>query len=157
MANFYDISSLASKLAVDIRNAIMKEAFDACKNALIDQISRTVYTGKPAEYVRTMELLKAVDITNISVSGGQASFTLLINATKLGVHIRHDTWNAHADFKGNDVRESIPLWLDEGTNNKYYSHEAHGFFDKTYDQLDTQLVGVMVRALRSKGWDASVI
>ena len=49
-------------------------------------------------------------------------------------------WNAHADFWGNSIEaHTLIKWLEEGTNNKYYSHEGYGFFKDTVEFIQSNL------------------
>lgn len=160
MANSYDISEIGAKLASDVFAIIEREIYDICKRALEEEVRRTVYSGMGTGYYdRTGDILKAVDITDKNLSGNTASFKVTVNPELIGIQIRDgEKWNAHAGVRGQDFREGVVEVLDEGTSgNSLYNHPGYNFFDSTANKLDSRLVGVMVSALRARGWDASVI
>lgn len=154
--NSIDISQLASKLRQDVKNAIEYEVFKVCEKALRDSIMETVYSGKSISYTRTGEFLNAVKVKNVSVGHSQAEFEITIDATMMGMSPPSaGKFGSHMSFKGDDVRDSLAGWLNDGTNGTYYSHPAHGFFEKAESGLESKIVKAMASALKGNGWDVT--
>lgn len=82
-------------------------------------------------YDRTYEYLQSIEKINAKLDKitGVISVVIYYNTDNIHPYIILPTdglWNKHADFDGNSIAEFIPLWLEEGTNNPYYSHKPVG-------------------------------
>lgn len=160
MSNSYDISVIASKLVADIANTIETDVKQTCEEALMRAIMKSVYSGHtPKMYIQTHEFVNAVEVMNISVGGGRASFDVTINASKMSASPPSGgNWGTHMGMNGEDFRSGLIEGLDQGTSGSpYYNHPAYNFFDSTSTVLNMKLVQVMVSALRGRGWDARVM
>lgn len=156
--NSTDISHLASKLLNDVQSSIEKEVLKICEKALKDAIMETVYSGSPGTYTRTMEFLRAVRVDKVSVGRTQATFEIIVDATMMGMKPPSGgKWGSHTSFSGQDVREELVGWLNDGTSNKYHSHPAHKFFDRAEDGLDNKIVKAMASSLSANGWEVTYI
>lgn len=82
-------------------------------------------------YDRTYEYLQSIEKINAKLdkTTGIVSVAIHYNTDKIHPYIIMDEtglWNKHADFEGNSVANLIPLFLEMGTDNPYYSHKPVG-------------------------------
>ena len=159
MAGTYSIYGLGAKLALDIYSVVEGEVYNICEKALRDEVNRTVYAGggDGRYYNRTMGILNAIEIVEKHRSSTSISFKVIINPARIGIEITSpDMLNAHADVYGQDFRTGLIPTLDEGSSGStVYNFSGYHFFDSTYQNLDSKLIGVMASALSSKGWDVT--
>lgn len=155
IADRYDESDVISVIQGEVR----KVCFDALEKAL----SQTVYGWSPNAYYRTGALINAIDIVDLKISGTSASFRLTVNPSKIsplispaqGAPFGYATWGSHVGFGNQEFTEGLVEILDQGGGSRWYTHQAHGFFDKTKSTLDSQLPNILASALRARGWDIS--
>ena len=156
--NSVDLNGLASKLRADVKSSIEKKVFKVCEDALRKSVMETVYSGKPVMYHRTYELLRAVSIDNVNVGHSQATFEIIIDPNKMGLYpSTKDSWGKHQGLSGQDFREGLIEVLDQGGGSKLYMHQAHRFFDKAENGLESKIVKAMATDLKANGWDVTFI
>lgn len=157
--NEMSLDNFAIKIVADVKKAIESEVKSVAQNALIDALNKTVYLQQK-QYRQTKDLLGAVEVTETKFVGNMATFSVIINAKKMGIEIRHPELNAHASAgaNGTDFREPLIEVLDEGTKtfSPIYNHEGYGFFEMAYDDMDANIVNAMAKALIAKGYKISV-
>lgn len=160
MAGTYSLEALGAKLASDVYSIVEGEVYNICLKALRDNINATVYAGGGGSgmYARTFEVMNAVNIVEKSRSATHISFKVVVDPSLIGMEFRQGQLNAHAGVNGEDFREGIIEALDSGSSGSpIYNHPAHQYFDRTYDELDSVLIGVMARALAARGWDVTTL
>ena len=167
--NSMSLENYANTLVSDIKDSIFYQIRDDAKKALISAINKTVDLEKKT-YRPTHNLLDGVEIRDFKLGANRATFTVGINASKLiPDKTKPWNWNAHSSVGGQDFQEGLIDVLDkgvgsrDGTANKnpskgqsLYNHPAHKFFEKAEDDMDRNLILVMAKALRAKGWKVSI-
>ena len=157
--NKVSLDDYVRMLVDDIKSTIEKQVKEEAKKGLRDAINETVYLRQKT-YRPTYDLLDAVEITNFKMGTKVASFSIVINATKLNPEIRMpNEWNAHVGIDGQSFRDVNGLVevLDQGTkSHSFYMHDGYGFFEKAHKNLEVSLVQAMATSLRTKGWKVQV-
>lgn len=157
--NELNLDNYVERVVGDIQASIQSEVLDIAQNALINALNKTVYLQQK-QYRQTRDLLGAVEISNLKIGKQMATFSVIINAKKMGIEMRHPDLNAHASAgkNGKDFREQLIEVLDEGTKtfSPIYMHPAHGFFDMAYDDMDKKIIMSMAQSLRSKGYKVDI-
>ena len=96
----------------------------------VDQQMQERVSNQSGLYDRTYEYLLSIEkIKAYLDSDGSAKVIIHYNTDNIQSYIILPTtglWNKHADFEGNSVANLIPLFLEMGTDNPYYSHEPVG-------------------------------
>lgn len=152
------LDNFANVLVNDIKSAVENEVKTVAKEALRKAILTTVYLRQKT-YRPTYNLLDAVEVSDVKIGASRATFTVMVNASKL----KPDTatnpwnWNAHASIKNVPFQEGLVETLDQGISSPVYTHPAYGFFDKAEDDMEKNMIVAMANALRAKGWDAKII
>lgn len=152
------LENYANMLVSDIKMAVALDIKQTAKMALIRAINETVYLKKK-KYVPTYDFLNAVEISDFKIGNNRATFSVIVNASKIMPdRTKPWNWNAHSGMKGQDFQEGLIEVLDQGTpkDNPVYVHPAHHFFEKAEDDMDRNLILVMAKALRAKGWKVSI-
>lgn len=167
--NSMSLDNFASKLVDDIKEAVLYEVKEDARMALINAINKTVYVDKKT-YAPTYNLLDAVEIRDLKIGTSRATFTVGINASRL-IPIPNKPWNwdAHSDISGNPFQEGLVEVLDQGTGSRddtvnktpskgesFYNHRANHFFEKAFDDIETNLIRSLASSLRAKGWTTTI-
>lgn len=96
----------------------------------VDQQMQERVSNQSGLYDRTYEYLLSIEkIKAYLDSDGFVKVIIHYNTDNIQPYIILPTtglWNKHADFEGNSVANLIPLFLEMGTDNPYYSHEPVG-------------------------------
>jgi len=96
----------------------------------VDQQMQERVSNQSGLYDRTYEYLLSIEkIKAYLDSDGSVKVIIHYNTDNIQPYIILPTtglWNKHADFEGNSVANLIPLFLEMGTDNPYYSHEPVG-------------------------------
>ena len=153
------LRDLADRIGQDIADSIKGEVLTLCRDALKQWVMATVYSGGGGgTYAHTFEVLEAVDVKNVNVGTRSATFDVVIDTSKISPHygapgyFRPHVGVTNQDFSGGNLIEV----LDQGTGAGLIPRAGGKFFDKTQKQLESEVVPVMVAALKSRGWDAYV-
>jgi len=132
----------------------MKELTDYLNNCLVkamdgvgekalkhmkDYVKKEFEKTQPEIYERTYEYLNSIDRFEAWIhSDGSIRTEIYYNADLINPYLASEDfgrgteyassqdWNWHMSFDKEDVTEFIPLWLDYGTSNPYYSHNGIG-------------------------------
>lgn len=158
--NELNLDNYAEIIVGDIQLSIITDVKQIAQDALIDALNKTVYLRQNA-YRQTKDLLGAVEVSDMKIGPNMATFSVIINASKLSIEIRDGQLNAHAGVDGGDFREHIAGVLDMGTEgygspSPIYNHPAYGFFDMAADDMDKNMVIAMADALRGKGYKVEI-
>lgn len=162
MSNVIDLSWVADELRGDIQSVIYGEVITICEEALRKHVMNSVYNGNsPTMYERTFDVLNAVEVGDINVGGSSASFKVWVNPGKLG-HVSpapgapyESPWGKHAGFRNQSFTDGLIEILDKGGGSEWYSHSGGNFYQKTYDQLNQEVISVLASGLAARGWDVS--
>lgn len=154
-------------LISDIHSAVEGEVKSYCEEVLRKHIMKSVYGGGGSQYYnRTYQFVNAVEVSNVSRSGGSVSFQITINSAKMGIaSTLTNGFNVHMGFPsqgssgmGSDVRGGLAEILNDGITSKIVPvRKAARFFESTADELNGSLAGKLAGALRARGWEARVI
>lgn len=156
MSNEKSLSSFTSKLASDIRDSIKGDVKRIAEEALRKAINETVYL-KQKTYKPTYNLLNAVEVTDLDIGKTTATFSVIVNGSKLNPDSRKPwNWNAHSGMSGQPFQDGLVETLDQGIKSPIYTHPAYGFIDKAYDDLEDSLILAMAKALRAKGYKVTM-
>lgn len=161
--NELNLDNYASKVVGDIQLSIVMDVKQVAQQALIDALNKTVYLQQK-QYRQTKDLLGAVEVSNMKIGHTKATFSVIINASRMQVEMRHPELNAHASAgkDGKDFREELIGVLDKGTGaetgrmSPIYNHEGYGFFEKAYQDMDANLIVAMAKALKRKGYKVEI-
>lgn len=158
-----DISQIASRLRSDIQGAIQSEVLKVCEETLRKEVMRGVYSAyTPTTYHRTYDVLNAVTIKNIHIGHSEASFDIVIDSGRLGTIYpeegapRFGAWGSHVGFSHQIFADGLIEILDQGGGSSWFSHSGGHFFDKTEKDLEQRIPNLLVSALRSRGWNATI-
>lgn len=160
MTNTISIDQLYSKVASDIQSLVEGEVKSYCEKVLREHIMNTVYSSGGTDYYpRTYEFLNAVEVTDVKRFGGNISFRIVINASKMGSHQNpKPLLNAHMGLSGQDWTPYMAETLNDGASSGALpAKKGYHFFERATGELDGDLAGVLARGLRGRGWDATVI
>lgn len=154
-----------SELQRHLKNTISASQIDEIVRSVVrDYIDENVYrnytpSGLDA-YDRTYELIDAVEVLEKKIGTKHYSFEVAINPSSMTMdNSRSDDgqWNAHASMPptSSDVRELIPLWIEEGTKGSLWDREGAFFNRDAYIDLDGGLlVRKLLNALTRAGYNA---
>ncbi|MBO1087239.1 hypothetical protein [Enterococcus mundtii] len=156
-----EISALKGKLREDVISSVQSEVYEAAEKALKEAIQQTMYAGGGgAYYARTGDFLNAIKIEDKRNTGSSAEFTVIVRGSMLSPQMNDgDMWNAHMDVYGNAWNtDGLVEVMDEGTkSHSLYMHKGYHFYDKAELDMDKELVRVLARALRGRGWDVQIV
>ena len=159
--NSMSLENYANTLVSDIKMAVALDIKQTAKMALIRAINETVYIHKK-KYVPTYDFVNAVEISDFKIGNNRATFSVIINASKMQIQIREGQLSAHAGVPNKqgereDFRELlIPTLNDGSSGSPIYNFKGYHFFEKAEDDMDRNLILVMAKALRAKGWKVSI-
>ena len=162
MSNTIPIEQLSSAIASDVHSAVEGEVKAYCEKVLRDHIMKSVYAGRGTMYYdRTYQFVNAVEVMDIKKSSTSVSFSIRINASKMGVSTARGgnprMFGSHMGFSGQDARSGMAEILNDGIPSSVVpSRPAFKFFESATDELDSDLAGILVQGLRARGWDATV-
>lgn len=161
MANEIDLSWVAVELQADIISVVRDQIISHCEEVLYGYVNETVYARSSGMYERSGDVLNAVTVDNIKISGTKASFDVRIDPSKLS-HVSpakgapfKSPWGKHAGFSNQAFTDGLIEILDQGGGSKWYEHPAANFYQLTFDELDNELVSVLASGIAAKGWDVS--
>lgn len=120
----------------------LNDIADVVLEQLKTNIEGSIYSWTTKRYNRTGDVLRSISRTKVSKDNkNQYSVIIYFDVNKIQPEIRDgNTWNAHADFWGNEVSGGDLLnWLDRGTENRFYSHEGYEFMEEIFVWLDIEL------------------
>lgn len=137
---FKNSKQMVNGLGIYLKKAL-DDVAEICMNQLKQNIEDNMYSWTPKKYKRTNQILKSISKTKTIKVNNLYVAKVYFDAEKIKPVIREgNTWNAHADFWGNEISGSDILnWLDRGTENKYYSHEGYEFMEEIFVWLDQEL------------------
>lgn len=113
-----------------------------CLEELEERVARNMYEHyTPTVYRRTIDIFDSISKTEVIRDKNEFLVAVYFNPQKIVPKIYEGAkWNAHADFWGNPIEaHTLIKWLEEGTNNKYYSHEGYEFFKDTVEFIQSNL------------------
>jgi len=152
--NMSDLSAfIKSSVKPQVKYALQRTGKEV-EQMVKDYIMQEMYSIMTSDYTRSYEFINSVSHTNVEIIGNMFKVTVYFDTDKIKPHIIDGEWNQHADFYGNDVSDSLVLWIEEGTSNQFYSHpginsmETVGSWTKKIKQgLEAHLVstGLNVR------------
>ena len=136
--NFKSIKELTDYLnekLVKAMDGVGEKALKHMKNYVKKEFEKT----QPKVYERTYEYLESIDRFEAWIhSDGSIRTEIYYNADLINPYLASEdfgrgteyasgqNWNWHMSFEKESVSEFIPLWLDYGTSNPYYSHKGIG-------------------------------
>lgn len=150
---FKNLQQLNNYLEDRTQKALNKVAIIAMEK-LKENVNNSVYGWTPKKYIRTGMLLNAISKTEATKTlSGRYTVEIYFDYLKLQPVINEYGWNSHADFWGgwisNDQSSSdIVNWLENGTNNKYFSHPAYGFIKDTIVELKAEYANIFREKLK---------
>lgn len=160
MASYQSISEIQLKLKSSIVQSINTELRKHCTKVVQEYLYETVYkTYVPKgehSYDRTMELLNAVTVGEITVGTKYVTFEVYIDSEKIQPSITSDPsdWNQHASVYPTDVSEYIPMWVEEGTTGSLWDRDGAHYMEQAYLQLNQgDLARALAESLKSMGWN----
>lgn len=153
--NMDDLQKLINNQVIPRAKYPIQQTAEEVEQMVRDYVMQTLYSLHPYEYDRTYEFVNSIVHTKpIRIKNGWMVEiyydTDLIKATYV-----ENGWNQHMSFSGEDVSTSIPLWLEYGTDNPYYSHEGINAM-KTIATWDVLIKKKLVEYLRKNGLNAKV-
>lgn len=138
---------------------ILSDCAEKAIEELTQNILDSVYDWQPKVYKRSYQLLEAISRTEVvkNVTGSYIC-EVYFDYKKMQPIINEGTWNNHADFWGGwitDEKSSSDLvnWLENGTNNKWYSHESYGFIRDTVEYMKNEFTNLFKSYARRNGLD----
>lgn len=153
--NFKNIGQLELYMDKKIRTTI-----DRCAMLAMDRLAQnmidSVYDWQPEQYSRTYQALEAISRTEVVKVYGKYVVEIYFDYKKMQPEIRSGSWNAHSDFWGEWINNEqsasdIINWLENGTDNKYYSHPAYVFIKETVQWLQKEYVKIFKAYARQNG------
>jgi hypothetical protein len=133
-----------------------KQISDLCKRIIQSNIEQMVYEEyEPEDYTRTFELLDAIAFKDIKMSGSSVSFVVFIDSGLLHSNVT-DGWNQHADVYGGDTTQSIPEWIEEGTDSPLFAQPARPFMKASSRMLESRITQLLAQTLKSKGFKVTI-
>lgn len=131
--NEQQLRQVLKKLGRDVTWAVEQSVYDH----LVEETKRTIYASEPSRYKRTYEFLNSIssdtyyknghyvcqvyfDTNKMSV--GQGIFTKNVKGKMVNV-----TYGKHANSKGEDVRDKLVMYLEEGMRgSRPYAYSTSG-------------------------------
>jgi hypothetical protein len=121
-------------------------------------IEERQYDWTPKDYIRTMEYLNSLTISEIKSNGNGYSVEIYFDTNKIIPHTVEGNWNQHEDFWGNPTSEFIPLWLEEGSpNNPYFQHPGnHAVRDALNEFKNGKAIRELQMFLKKRGFNCKI-
>ena len=107
-------------------------------------LEERLYDFEPVMYERTYELLNSITQSEVvKLSNGTYYVEIYYDTDKIRAYPRENDglsykWGQHTSFDGEDVSEFIPLWIEKGTNNPYYSHKGTDSMEDTKKWIEQE-------------------
>ncbi|MGL6175130.1 MAG: hypothetical protein ACRC1P_11045 [Cellulosilyticaceae bacterium] len=155
---FKSIGELNAYVEIKLKS-IMKQILKECKQELYDTIEYNLYGMYPnSDYDNTMQFLNAVD-SNFNIVNDIISVECFVNPDKMKLGIDPKSgWGIHQDNKKNDVREYLPLWLEEGTDlPSLFPRHGANFIGETRKFYEHNFKDILKRKLELRGINTSVV
>jgi len=152
-----ELEGVLEELYGYIQSIIKGEVIKTCEEALRKYVQSNLYgAGGSPYYVRTGEVLEAVDVTNVNVGRESASFDIVIDTGLISAFQGpYGMFNHHMGFRGQDFsNDNLIQVLEYGSSGGKAPRAGAGFFADTFSELSQTLVPLMVGALQARGWDA---
>lgn len=103
---------------------------------LKELLKKRVYEFEPEIYERTFELLNSISKSEVIKVHNSYYVEIYYDTDKIRSYPRdYPLWGQHTDFSGNDVSYWIPKFIEEGTDNKYYSHKGTNSIEDCKDWI----------------------
>lgn len=137
---FSNSKQLMNGVGAYIEKALNQVAIEVL-NELKHNVQSRIYDFEPYQYDRTYQVIKSISKTAVKKSSNGMYEAIIYFDSMLIEPIIYSggTWNAHADFLGNEVDgNDIIKWLDGGTNNKFYSHIKTDFWKDTIEWVNRE-------------------
>lgn len=156
------LENYANMLTEDIKEAVRFEVIETAREALINHVNATVYASRGSSYYdRTFELLEAIEIRDFRVTSSRATFTLGFNNSRIHPYVNPSeaklNWHTGVAEDFNYGIDGLLDTLENGSSGSpIYNSPAHGFMDKTYNELASTLVKTMGSALSRRGWKVTI-
>lgn len=162
------LDEIMPKVKGDVAKAVMSEKMTVkARNIMQDAIRIGYSQWTPREYERTMGLIDAVDVIDVSGEG----FTVVVDGSRMsmspprfgknGSKDEHFTWGTHMSFSGADWRDKIPEMFDQGWRSPTIggvegrTYKGAKYVKDAYQKMDTQLVAVLKEILTGFGYEVS--
>lgn len=130
-----ELTNYLNEKLIKAMNGVGKTALKHMKN----YVEKELKSREPKIYERTWEYLNSIDRFEAWIhSDGSVRTEIYYNADLINPYLASEDfgrgieyasgqdWNWHMSFDKEDTSEYIPLWLEYGTNNPYYSHDGIG-------------------------------
>lgn len=159
---FKTISSLQVQLKNDIFDNLRNRISEICIRVVKDNLLKKVYWNYVPQgdysYDRTYELMDSVTVGNFNIGYKYATFDVFMDTSKINPYqTEGSSWNQHADVDGDDMSEYIPMWIEEGTTGGLWKRDGAHYMQESFIQLVNELPNALEKALRSEGWNVSVL
>ena len=161
--NFKSIKELTDYLnncLVKAMDGVGEKALKHMKNYVKKEFEKV----EPSIYERTYEYLNSIDRFEAWIhSDGSIRTEIYYNADLINPYLASNdfgrgteyasgqNWNWHASFDNEDMSEYIPLFLEYGTNNPYYSHDGIGGIIDLRKWVQVNLKKQLAIELRKQG------
>lgn len=110
----------------------------------------------PKMYDRTFELIDSISHSEVIKVNNTYYVEIFYDADKIRAYPREKDglythkWGRHTDFDSEDVSYWIPLWIEEGTQNEYYSHKGTRSMEDTREWISKEYNRLFRLALQQK-------
>jgi hypothetical protein len=159
MPEFRSLDSLFNYINKNIQTKL-PQLTQQIEQTIKDYIMERHYSWQPSDYSHTYQYVNSLTVSKIRESSDGYEVELYFDTSKIQPlpHDEDRRWNKHMDMYGNPVNEFIPLWLEEGTNNPYYSHPGNHAIRDTYEEFKNgKAVKELLILLKSKGFNCTII
>lgn len=110
----------------------------------------------PKMYDRTFELIDSISHSEVIKVNNTYYVEIFYDDDMIRSYPRKENglytykWGQHTSFDNEDVSHWIPLWIEEGTDNKYYSHKGTHSIEDTREWLSKEYNRLFRIALKQK-------
>ena len=132
----------AGRAEIMLKRLLKKRLYDAYDQSMYD---------------RTYELLNSISHSEVIKENNNSYYVeIYYDTDEIRSYPRKEDglfsykWGQHTSFDGEDTSEWIPLWIEEGTDNQYYSHKGTHSIEDTKEWLSKEYNRLFRIALKQK-------
>lgn len=158
MPQFNNLESALRYLKKNVKVGIKQVIENKIEGILKQYILDNQYDWTPKDYVRTYQYINCLTLGKVIETSQGFSVELYFDTDKIipDEAPEGSSWNRHMDIDKNDIKEYLPLWLEEGTKNPIFSHGGNHAIKNTIDYCEENGIHIreLSKILRDNGIDS---
>jgi hypothetical protein len=142
MVEFRDLNQMFAYMNDQLIIAMEKTA-EEVQQIMQDYIQSNLYDSyQPSEYIRTYDYLNSLSVKKVRKENGWNVVEIFFDPEKIKQNEVEGFWNQHMsaygyrEWKGTQINELIPMWLEEGVESPLFSRKGIHVVDETIKELE---------------------